>query len=304
MNRKVLRFPAIIRSGIARARSTLGEWLVLPTAAKACQQLLRTADLRPPTYVGEGEIFLQTRHFPMYIPGWDLSLTPCLLLHREWEPALSRHLASLVSEGDVVFDVGANIGWFSSLFALRGASVHAFEPNPRLQKYLRKNLFLNAFSNAPRCSVNQVAVSDHEGVLPIRFPQWLVGGADIHSSEPSQFLDSLVEEPVDTQVVTIDHFCHSRRIKEARLIKMDIEGHEEQAVRGAQELIARSPNLILSIEYTRGRYSDAFPALLFSLFRRSYAPSFNQHFSLPMLLAYERGELHAPSPFLDLVFKK
>jgi FkbM family methyltransferase len=283
------------------ARNTFGRLVAI---VKAFRSFLQLAVLKPPVYVGEGEIFLQTRRFPMYVPGWDLSLTPQILLHRDWEGPLSSHLASLLSQGDVVFDVGANIGWFSSLFAVQGACVHAFEPNPRLQKYLRKNLFLNAFHNAPRCSVNQVAVSEQEGTVSMRFPQWLAGGADLHSADPSQFLDSLIEEPVDTQVVTIDQFCSGRGIEQVRLIKMDIEGHEEQAVRGALELIARSPGLILSIEYTRGRYSDAFPGLLFSLFRRAYAPVFRQQMNLPMLVDYERTDLHPTYPFIDLVFEK
>ena len=58
-------------------------------------------------------------------------------------------LQNLVSDGDVILDVGANMGWYSINLALthRSAKIHAFEPIPTTYHWLGKNVEINGLSN-------------------------------------------------------------------------------------------------------------------------------------------------------------
>jgi len=255
-------------------------------------------------YLGNGEILVDTHHFPMIVPGWDMSLSPCILIHRDWEPPLTNYLKARIKPGMIAFDVGANIGWFSCLFATRGALVHAFEPNPRLQTILKKNIFMNAKGFTPKCAVNQCAVGEHRGVFPMRFPHWLVGGAGLHDFDQSPFLDSLIDQEVNTNVITLDEYCREKGITNVDVIKIDIEGYEERALLGATELINNSPNLMLSIEYTRKRYSTAFASWLFERFKVGYLPGLDRFIDVAFLQEYEAGNVLPDQHFIDIVFSK
>lgn len=252
-------------------------------------------------YLGEGEIFVETKYFNMIVPGWDLSLTPSILMFSEWEAALSSYLKERIKPGMITFDVGANMGWFSCLFASCGTFVHAFEPNPRLQRILKKNIFMNAGWTTTKCAVNQCAISDYEGVVPMRFPHWLVGGAGLHHFDQTPFLDSLIDEEIITDVTTLDDYARKMNIERVDLIKIDIEGYEENALLGAADLISRSPGLILSIEFTRGHYSSSFRSWLFERFSEAYLPAFDRKVDLKFLHEYEANTVLTEHPQIDIV---
>jgi len=254
-------------------------------------------------YLGEGEILATTDYFNMIIPGWDLSLTPAILTTGAWEPTLSNYLKKKVKPGMITLDIGANMGWYSCLFASSGALVHAFEPNPGLQRILKKNIFLNAGRATLDCKVNQCAISDSEGVLPMRFPHWLVGGAGLHNFDQSPFLDSLIDEEISTDVTTIDSYTKKMGIERVNLIKIDIEGHEEKALLGANDLISRSPGLILSMECTKGHYSNSFPTWLFDRFSTAYLPEFSYKVDLNFLNEFLAGTVLPEQHSIDIVFQ-
>ena len=253
-------------------------------------------------YMGEGEILTVTDYFNMIVPGWDLSLTPAILTTGSWEPELSDYLRKRVRPGMITFDVGANMGWYSCLFASCGAFVHAFEPNPRLQRILKKNIFMNAEVFTPNCAVNQCAISNYKGVEPMRFPHWLLGGAGLHNFDQSPFLDSLIDEEVNTDVTTIDDYARKMNIERVDLIKVDIEGHEESAILGAAEIISRSPDLTLSLEFNKGNYSGSFPSWLFERFSEAYLPALNCKADLNFLHEYMAGTVLTERSSIDIVF--
>jgi FkbM family methyltransferase len=252
-------------------------------------------------YLGNQEILLMRPEHQLVLPGWDLSLSPWIIKSGTWEPVLTEALSSYCKEGVVALDIGANLGWFASVMASAGADVHAFEPNPRLEPFLRKNVFLNAGARTPRCSVNRCAVGAEEGSVSIKFPHWLVGGAGIHESDQKQFLDSLIPESVETPMVTVDAFVRAKQLNAVSVIKIDVEGFEESVIQGALDTIRNARSMLVALEYTRGRYSDGFPALIFGLFARvSVLPERNE-ITLKELEAYEREEYLADRPLLELL---
>src|SRR5262249_40656178 len=102
---------------------------------------------RPCTYVGEQTILTQTvfGHL-LHLDARDPSMLPSLVARGYWEPSVTRALLRLLRPGLRVVEVGANVGWYSLLFAWRvvpGGSVTAFEANPRMVELLRRTLAAN-----------------------------------------------------------------------------------------------------------------------------------------------------------------
>jgi len=135
-----------------------------------------------------------------------------------------------VKKGDIVFDIGANIGLYSILLSkLVGntGTVYAFEPNPLTVKYLKKNLTLN---NCHNVIVSQIALSDENGKIILKKT---VGGGDAFNYiVKSQDAD---EEKEIIDAVRLDDFIITNKIDRLDFVKMDIEGAELLCINGAKE---------------------------------------------------------------------
>jgi FkbM family methyltransferase len=143
---------------------------------------------------------------------------------------------------DVVLDIGANSGVFALAAAAVGAkSVHAFEPVPRVYRILAENLELNA---KPQLHAWPCAVGEKSGSATIFDPG---GDAPTSASLSSEFaLEHLGQTSgVDVDVVSIDQFCKEHGIDNVDLVKIDVEGYEEFALRGMQETVGRCTPVIL-----------------------------------------------------------
>jgi FkbM family methyltransferase len=163
-------------------------------------------------------------------------------IHRCWLGFYEYEKQELISRevrpDNVFWDIGANVGFYSLLASkLVGAGkVFAFEPAPRNLSYLRKHLELNHVSNV---QVLAIAVSDRNGTSSFEieetgFMGHLSGQGSL--TVPTATLDSLVEEG---KILPPDY------------VKMDIEGGELLAIRGAARTFQRfHPVLFLA---THGR---------------------------------------------------
>lgn len=133
--------------------------------------------------------------------------------------------------GDIVLDCGAFTGNTSLYFAQRvgpAGKVFAFEPIPSIFEELEKNT-----AGMSNIKAIKAAVAGHSGVIDFE-----ERGAGSYQSE----FGSLA-----VKAVSIDDFCHSTRLNRVDFIKMDIEGSEEAALRGATKTIKRfRPRLALS----------------------------------------------------------
>jgi FkbM family methyltransferase len=147
-----------------------------------------------------------------------------------YEHDLLEPLSWLLSDGDTVVDVGANIGNHTAYFAIAcNATVHAFEPNPLAVRYLRANVELNGLES--RVHLHEEAVSDRSGRSAI----------DPHETElgMSKVLPA-VDGPIRT--VRLDDYND----QDVRLIKIDVEHEEEKVIRGAMELVRRTRPIIVA----------------------------------------------------------
>ena len=146
-------------------------------------------------------------------------------------------------DSKVVLDIGANSGVFALAAAAMGATqVHAFEPLPRIYEILRENLASNSF---PSLNAWQYAVSDKPGEAELFDP-----GGDVPTSASlsSQFSHSHFGDGLPTirvPVTSVDAFCTERGIGQVDLIKIDVEGHEEFALRVMVQTVLRCRPVIV-----------------------------------------------------------
>lgn len=191
------------------------------------------------------------------------------------EPELTRFLVDTleVSAGDIILDVGANIGWYSLLverLAQRAVDIIAFEPDPANFALLEGNLRLN---QSRYVTAVPVALSASAGTAALhRYRESNLGR---HSLLAVNDGDSVV-----VPTVSLDEFWQSRGFGDRvpRLIKMDIEGYELIALRGAARVLARCPLLIAEYSPQLMRAGGLDPAELVRLLSDA---GFRPHAILP-----------------------
>lgn len=151
--------------------------------------------------------------------------------------AEARVCAKLLRAGDVFVDGGANVG----LFALGGATivgstghVIAVEPGPGTMKLLRANTECNDFAHV---DLHEVALSDSAGVAEFTIFE---DGSGLASFAP----ESEAGRSVQVAVTTLDSLTEAFGERVA-LVKLDVEGAEASALRGAADLISRAAPLFL-----------------------------------------------------------
>lgn len=153
-------------------------------------------------------------------------------------------MRSVLRPGGTMFDLGAHTGTYA-LHAARAVgatgAVYAFEPLPSNAARLRENVALNGFTNL---TVVEAAVSDVAGRTS--FSSVEVAG---ESGWGSLVIDaSDVTRAIDVEVVTLDAFADARGIERVDLIKLDIQGSELQALRGAEQLLRTSrPDVLCEV---------------------------------------------------------
>ena len=146
-------------------------------------------------------------------------------------------------ESRVVLDIGANSGVYALAAAAMGAKqVHAFEPLPRIYKILNENLALNSFKSL---NAWKFAISDNPGEASLYDPG---GDAPTSASLSSKFSQSHLFEgfsAIKVPMISIDVFCSDRGIDKVDLIKIDVEGHEEYALRGMIKTVMQCRPVII-----------------------------------------------------------
>lgn len=128
----------------------------------------------------------------------DLSLTPSLVLTGEWELEFAQFFRSLIKPGDVVFDIGANVGYFGLISSVQNGDgeTHFFEANPDLARLIAKTCQLNALPTHKSIVINK-AIGREKGSVTLRKPVNLWGSASCHTgifSDKQEFENEYVVE--------------------------------------------------------------------------------------------------------------
>lgn len=150
-----------------------------------------------------------------------------------------RLLARNLSPGSVVVDAGANIGIYSRFLSScvgPAGIVHSFEPDPENFARLRTEV-----ASLPNVRVNQLALSDRAGDSLLYISEEL--NVD-HRAYPTE---GETRRTVPIRSTTLDdYFKPGERVD---LIKMDLQGYELHALRGAKRVLQENPHMKLLLEF-------------------------------------------------------
>ena len=162
-----------------------------------------------------------------------------------FEPVESFLFTRLLKPGDVVADVGANIGQYTLLATTvvgPAGAVHSFEPIPATYAALVANVERNHLTNV---TTNPTALWHEPGTVALGRPQGIIGNLGSFSIGFSDLPSGVVEAPA----MTLDDYAERKGLERFDLIKMDIQGAEPFALRGARRLLERSrPLLLMEVE--------------------------------------------------------
>jgi FkbM family methyltransferase len=228
-------------------------WAALPRSLYACgfckglgRALMTVAGRFPalrtvPLRVADGRVIV--------LDLTELQCIPYFLTHDiPNESGETRLIRSLVNPGETTLDIGANLGWFTTLMAERvgtGGRVLAFEPNPKTLRLLR--LTARAY---PQVEIVPLALLDcqAEGVV-LNIPEDGTGASLCELKAHPK----VAEERCST--ATLDGFLGSRGIGGVAFVKCDVEGVETAVARGGERLLTgERPPIWFAEVNTRERF--------------------------------------------------
>jgi FkbM family methyltransferase len=164
--------------------------------------------------------------------------------YTNYELGTVRLFAELLKTKRCIFDVGANIGFYTLLAACaikdRG-EVHAFEPHPEVFQWIAYNSDLNGFS---ALRLNQVALSDVDGEVPLFMP------ADSSAWTNASLVEGFMsqQDPIEINAVRFDTYCSKHLHVPVDLLKVDVEGAELKVFHGMGCLLDEwQPDIICEV---------------------------------------------------------
>lgn len=227
------------------------------------------------TYMGGTEVL--TRIFTgqkMFVDTRDISESPHLIIDGIWEAEISYLFTKLIQPGDIVFDVGATYGYYGVVAGVElrqkeGAKLFLIDANPIYEPYMIKNLTVNG--QIGYSTVSTVAISGKDGELELNVlkDDWAsstfqtIEEFDKHRTAPYE-----VDKTIKVQATTLDKYAKEHGVDSADLIKLDIEGLEEESYPGMAKLIKNSPNLKILFEFTTESYKE--PKKLYAQIRKDF----------------------------------
>ncbi len=170
-----------------------------------------------------------------------------------YDPPMTNVFTHMIKPGETVWDIGTERGWFTLLMAsLVGEKgrVDSFEAFPPTVEKLKANVAINNFKWV---HVNGVAVSDRNSKM------WFVPPSNEVTHNISFLQDcngvgylTDIYKPgtIEINTINLDDYYEREGIQRVSLIKIDIEGAEVSALKGAKRLIEKDKP-VLAIEFNR-----------------------------------------------------
>jgi FkbM family methyltransferase len=178
---------------------------------------------------------LKSFHFPQKF-NWDWKLE---MLTRKYEKNTTDLFKKIVHPGMTVIDIGAHIGYYTTLFAKltdKKGRVYAFEADSDNFIFLQKNT--KKYHNVVLVNT---AISNQNGAIAFFKVNNSTG---CHSIIPSNNSEKII-----VNSTTLDEFIKKNNIKKIDVIKIDIEGGEPFAFQGMKTLFSQAKNLSIIMEF-------------------------------------------------------
>jgi FkbM family methyltransferase len=151
-----------------------------------------------------------------------------------WEAPIATHFANHIQPGDYVLDIGANLGQFSLLAAVRAGAtgkVFAVEASPVMASRLRQNISLNGFRNV---EVIEAAAWNTAGTL------LLTSGQPGNRGMAKVVGEGVTEQVTPVRAVRLEDVLAGLGCPRVDVVKIDIEGAELKALQGLSHIIEHS----------------------------------------------------------------
>ena len=166
------------------------------------------------------------------------------MLVEAFEPLETEIVKKMIKKGDIVLDIGANIGYYTLIFAKivgKEGKIYAFEPDLDNLAILKKNVKINGYKNIK--IINKV-VSNKTGRAKLYLNKYNTGDHRIFNSSDNR-------NSVEIETIRLDdyfkhHLPHDEKIN---FIKMDIQGAEIAAIQGMPLLLKNTSKLQMVLEF-------------------------------------------------------
>jgi len=185
--------------------------------------------------------FTEVHGYKMYLDpsdGMRLSLNK---IHEELE---TNFVKSVLKPGDYVLDVGANIGYYTLLFAKivgNAGKVFGFEPEPLNFNILKKNISINNYHNVV---LEKTACSNKKGKTNLFLSY---EGAQTHRIFRSKRVS---KNFISVDVISLDDYFKNQTImKKISFVKIDVEGAEYDVLMGMKSIIEENKKLHILLEF-------------------------------------------------------
>lgn len=185
-------------------------------------------------------LYLRTKVFPKIVDvlfetnyGFKLNLDLTewidfnIFFFGYYEKYETRYFSKNIESGLTFFDVGANVGYYSLMFSAKGFRCHSFEPVKKTFLKLLSNVELNSFNNA---TLNNFGISSTCCSREINISPDACG----NNSLVNKFQTKQTEQ---ITLGTLDNYCSEKNIDQIDLLKIDVEGHENEVLLGASNLL-------------------------------------------------------------------
>jgi FkbM family methyltransferase len=164
----------------------------------------------------------------------------------------------LISEDDIVFDLGSNIGVFSIFAAANNprCNIYSFEPEPKTFEHLKQNIDLNSYSD--RITPIQKVVGDTLGVEKLYI-----------SYSDNQATHSLAQtthhsgNTVEVDITTVDVMVDNHQFPD--VIKIDVEGAEERVLNGMRNSLKNDIKILIDVHDSELRKMGGDPDNVFNM---------------------------------------
>lgn len=180
------------------------------------------------------DIVIQYMGVQLKAPSHDLGFVPGLV-GGYYEKAELIVYKALLNDANMIVDVGGNIGLYSVIGAKympRNGRVVAFEPIPNNVSLLKENLALNDVEN--KVTVEQIAIGDSVGKVELYISEKSIGN---HSASADNAGKNSVKMNINR--TSLDKYFEKIEVKSIDILKIDIEGYDYYALKGALKVIKK-----------------------------------------------------------------
>lgn len=175
---------------------------------------------------------------PIYINTNDFGCPANFINGGRYEEEYFSVLASFRKPDSVFLDIGSNLGVFSLRMAplVRHGKIHAFEPNSVIRELFARSIHLNGIKH--QINLYGFGVSDSDQTLYLSVPEGHAGGGSLTASAGDGAGSAIEVRRLDGLLPDVSF----------DIAKIDVEGHELQALRGMTDMLRRSDNAVILFE--------------------------------------------------------